>query len=245
MFSSEPGSEHVSYGILELCPDTVVKARYCYGETEARALNFVRSNTSIPVPKVRRYMGGGMKELILMERIEGTRLDKLWPSFSPLQRFLTAWTLRGYILELRKASGNYHRRHVPGPMADTPQPCHGAMSLFQGRPQGPFERTRQLLDYFSKWPENNGPFDSSYDSQPLVLTHGDLSMRNIIVGRDGIIWLIDWEWAGFYPPFCESIATKSAARQDNAPSSWYKYIPLITGSSSKEEELCGCWFPPT
>jgi aminoglycoside phosphotransferase (APT) family kinase protein len=164
-------------------------------------------------------MNGGMQQLILMERIEGTRLDKLWPSFSPLQRFLTAWTLRGYILELRKASGNYHRRHIPGPMADTPQPCHGAMALFQDREQGPFERTRQLLDYFSKWSNDAPPFDSSYDSQPLVLTHGDLSMRNIIVGRDGIIWLIDWELAGFYPPFCESIATKSAACQDDAPSS--------------------------
>jgi hypothetical protein len=98
--SSETGSEHVSYGILELCSDTVVKARYFQGETEARALNFVRSNTSIPVPKVRRYMKDGIQEIILMEKIEGTRLDILWPSFSPLQRFLTAWTLRGYVLEL-------------------------------------------------------------------------------------------------------------------------------------------------
>jgi hypothetical protein len=190
-------------------------------------------------------MKDGIEGLILMEKIEGTRLDILWPSFSPLQRFLTAWTLRGYILELRMASGNYRRRHIPGPMADTPQPCHGSVALFHDREQGPFERTRQLLDYFSQWPGNNGTsFNSSYDSQPLVLTHGDLSMRNIVLGRDGRLWLIDWEWAGFYPPFCESIATKAAACQDNAPSSWHKYIPLITGSWLKEEELRGCWFPP-
>jgi len=70
------------------------------------------------------------------------------PSFSPLQRFLTPWTLRGYVLELRMASGNYCRRHIPGPMADTPQPYHGAVALFRDREQGPFEQTRQLLDYF-------------------------------------------------------------------------------------------------
>jgi aminoglycoside phosphotransferase (APT) family kinase protein len=240
-FPDDPGA--ASYGILELCPDTVVKARYMFGDIEARALDFVRSNTSIPVPKVRRFMNYGLEQFILMEKIEGTRLDRLWPSFSPLQRLLVAWTLRGYILELRKASANYHRCHIPGPIADTPQPCRGAGSLFFDREVGPFEGTRQLLDYFSQWPGNNGPrFDISYESQPLVLTHGDLSMRNIIVGRDGKLWLVDWEWAGFYPPFCESIATKSTALNDEAPSSWCRCIPLITGVWAKEEKMRGCWF---
>jgi thiamine kinase-like enzyme len=40
------------------------------------------------------------------------------------------------------------------------------------------------------------PFD---DTRPLVLIHGDLSMRNIIYGRDGRIWLVDWGKLGFYP----------------------------------------------
>ena len=222
VFPNNP--EAVSYGILELCPDTVVKARYVHADIEACALNFVRSNTSIPVPKVRRYMEYETEQFILMEKIEGTRLDRLWPSFSPLQRLQVAWTLRGYILELREASANYYCCHIPGPMADTPQQCCGAGALFSNRSVGPFEGIRQLLDYFSRWPENNGPrFDISYESQPLVLTHGDLSMRNIIVGCDGKLWLVDWEWAGFYPQFCKSIAMKSTALNDDAPSSCYQW----------------------
>ncbi|KAH9971786.1 hypothetical protein BJV77DRAFT_958133, partial [Russula vinacea] len=35
------------------------------------------------------------------------------------------------------------------------------------------------------------------DSRPLVFTHGDLSMRNIIFGTDGRIWLVDWALSGF------------------------------------------------
>jgi hypothetical protein len=209
-----------------------------YLDPEERALDFVRRNTTIPVPKIRRYITSGTSAFILLERIEGTPLNRLWPSYSPLQRFLTAWILRGYILELRKTSGIYHRCHVPGPMSDVPQRCHGPMFLFEGRSKGPFEHPMQLLNYFSGWPGNNARrFDDSCHSQPLVLTHNDLSMRNIIVGHDGKLWLVDWGWSGFYPPFCEYIATKSAAYNDDAPRSWWKYIPLVAGAWLKEENI--------
>jgi hypothetical protein len=147
-------------------------------------LDYVRRNTSIPVPKIRRYITRDDNgAYLLLEKIEGTRLDKIWPSYSPLQRFLTAWILRGYILELREASSIYHRCHVPGPMADVPRKCHGPHFLFGGRNRGPCE---QLLDYFSTRLRGGSPrFDDSYNSQPLVLTHNDLSMCNIVVGQDG------------------------------------------------------------
>jgi len=244
-YSGRTSPEVITHNVFDLCQDTVVKGGLDYYlAPEARALDFVRANTSIPVPKVRRYIVSGCYADLLMEKIEGTRLDKLWPSYSPLQKFLTAWILRGYIFELRKASGVYHRCHVPGPMANTPQQCYGPEFLFGARYQGPFERPRQLLDYFSKWRGNSGPrFDNSYNSQPLVLTHNDLSMRNIIVGRDGKLWLVDWGWSGFYPPFCEYIAIKSAAFNDRAPRSWCDYIPLMTGPWLKEEMMVARAFP--
>jgi hypothetical protein len=226
------------HNISVLCQDTVVKRGIPYYlDPEVRALDYVRRNTSIPVPKIRRYITRGENcAYLLQEKIEGTRLDKLWPSYSSLQRFLTAWILRGYILELRKASSIYHRCNVPGPMADVLRHCHGPLDLFGSRDQGPFENSTQLLDYFNKWSTKGGPrFDGSYSSQPLVLTHNDLSMRNIVVGQDGKLWLVDWGWSGFYPPWCEYVATKSAAHNDSAPKSWWEYIPLITGAWLKEE----------
>jgi hypothetical protein len=233
----------IGRNVVDLCPDTVAKfgEPYPFLCPEARALNFVRSNTSIPVPKVRRYITSGMHGYLLLEKIEGTRLDKVWPSLSPLQRLLTAWTLRGYILELRKASNAYHRSYVIGPMADTPQQCHGPAWLWAYRDRGPFESTRELLDWFTDGQEYGLRFDDSYDSQPLVLTHGDLCMRNIIVGRDGKLWLVDWEWSGFYPPFCEYVATMSAADRDKPPRTWQRCIPLITGAWVKELRMLGQW----
>jgi thiamine kinase-like enzyme len=59
------------------------------------------------------------------------------------------------------------------------------------------------------------------------------------VGRDGRLWLVDWEWSGFYPPFCELISVQSAAINDRGPKSWWDYIPLITGPWFKEQRMLG------
>lgn len=47
-------------------------------------------------------------------------------------------------------------------------------------------------------------------------------MRNIIVGDDGRLWLIDWAWAGFYPPWFEFVAM----RMQSQPSLTNKSDPL-------------------
>ncbi|OAK95130.1 hypothetical protein IQ06DRAFT_64414 [Phaeosphaeriaceae sp. SRC1lsM3a] len=39
----------------------------------------------------------------------------------------------------------------------------------------------------------------------IVLTHGDISPRSIIV-RDGkVVAILDWEMAGYYPEYWESV----------------------------------------
>lgn len=168
--------------IFDLCSDTVVKCSTDakHQRFEARALNFVRLHTSIPVPKIRRQVEFRTYVYLLLEKIEGKRLDKLWPSLSPSQRFLVAWTLRDYIRELRQASAMYPRRHIPGPMADSPQKCYDPSWLFGHRPKGPFNSSAELISYFS-----NSFKRQQFDDSHLVLTHGDLSLRNMIMGGYG------------------------------------------------------------
>jgi thiamine kinase-like enzyme len=38
-------------------------------------------------------------------------------------------------------------------------------------------------------PSRNDLFDYF---EPLVLTHQDLNVRNVIVGEDGRLWIVDW-----------------------------------------------------
>ncbi|KAF9073046.1 kinase-like domain-containing protein, partial [Rhodocollybia butyracea] len=169
--------------------------------TEARVLAFLHQHTSIPVPRVRRYVSNPGQTWLLMEKIPGKRLDKVWPHYIPLQKFLVAWTLRGYIRQLRQVSAAYNRRHIPGPMSDKPEKCNGIKYLFSLRPAGPFKSSKEIVTFFDRY----GTRAIDY-TQPLVLTHGDLSMRNMIVGDDGKLWLVNWEWSAFYPPCFEYIA---------------------------------------
>ena len=48
-----------------------------------------------------------------------------------------------------------------------------------------------------------GPFPEDF---PLVFTHLDLVPRNIMLGDDGRIWLIDFGLSGFYPEWFEYVA---------------------------------------
>ena len=41
------------------------------------------------------------------------------------------------------------------------------------------------------------------DSMPLVFTHDDISPYNIRLGKDGTVWLTDWESGGAYPKWFE------------------------------------------
>ena len=68
------------------------------------------------------------------------------------------------------------------------------------------------------------PFD---DRGPLVYTHQDLHMQNIILGDDGQLWIIDWDLAGFYPIFFEYIGIRIMEKV--LPPSFNRWIPLITG----------------
>jgi thiamine kinase-like enzyme len=82
---------------------------------------------------------------------------------------------------------------------------------FDGPPLGPFASMNEFVSEMLKWSaERIRPQDSELSEllnayprptdgkhYSLVFRHGDLSIDNILV-RDGILWLIDWEWSGVY-----------------------------------------------
>jgi thiamine kinase-like enzyme len=41
--------------------------------------------------------------------------------------------------------------------------------------------------------------------RPLVLCHLDIHTHNVIVDKQGSLWLLDWEFAGGYPPYFEGL----------------------------------------
>ncbi|KAL6302961.1 kinase-like domain-containing protein [Sparassis latifolia] len=206
---------------------------------EALALQLVASSTTIPVPSMRRVIFRDGCKCIVMDYIEGTSLASVWPNLSLWSKFKIAWTIRRYIQQLRCIRSP--RSFIPGQLGLGMKPkfCRGA--VFALRHRGPFpdyaslstfmnERLAMTIDLyerqFATFHGSRAPFD---DSEPLVFTHHDLSMRNFLVGADGRIWLIDFSLSGFYPPYFEYFGMCYTAVESQSPKSWRYLIPLMAG----------------
>jgi aminoglycoside phosphotransferase (APT) family kinase protein len=95
---------------------------------------------------------------------------------------------------------------------------------------GPFENTQEfhtfLRNSLEKTPPGHPDVDEMISLQrrewgPPVFTHGDLSSLNILVRGDRIVGLVDWETAGWYPPYWEYT---SACQVNPRNTFWESYI---------------------
>ncbi|KAI1262613.1 hypothetical protein F5Y18DRAFT_429831 [Xylariaceae sp. FL1019] len=77
--------------------------------------------------------------------------------------------------------------------------------------------------------------------QRLVLTHHDLAPRNLMVDQAGDLWLVDWDYAGWYPPYFEHAGMHRFYRPENwgwmAKFRWKVFTWLATGLFAKERRI--------
>ncbi|KAH7921873.1 hypothetical protein BV22DRAFT_699313 [Leucogyrophana mollusca] len=204
---------------------------------EAANMDYVRKHTTIPVPQP-RY--SHLSTWLAMDLVEGKSLLECWEKQSLLMKFRIACTMRGYISQLRLLTGT-----IPGTVA------HGRVRgiLFDDSEQGPFEsstRFRQWCEMVAQsgWtstlryrrtiqaPENFPAPPTVGGEWPLVLTHADLNLSNIILSDDGVLWVIDWATSGFFPPWLESVAMSVYSDE---PRSWRRFRWFIAGTSARYE----------
>jgi thiamine kinase-like enzyme len=82
--------------------------------------------------------------------------------------------------------------------------------------------------------------DDSFDnSEPLVLTHQDPNLGNVIVGEDGRLWVVDWLWAGYYLPWFEYVAMQRQNEDETISGTndefWKALVPFICGPYFRQE----------
>ncbi|KAI6097842.1 kinase-like domain-containing protein [Pisolithus sp. B1] len=239
---------HLDYDVCKLTPTTVVKSSQDMEEdaidaTEANALQLVFEKTTIPVPRVRRVVKGEWDFLIIMDYIEGQTLAQVWPTFSVWRKLSVAFTLRRYVRQLRRLEAP--PMTPPAPLsAQGPRMCESPVFGQVRSCRGPFSSYSELSTFFNErykvgldvkvvpgdHPSRKKKFD---DSEPLVLTHQDLNLRNIILGDDGRLWIIDWGWSGYYSCWFEFVATERQAEDQRISGTndelWKTLIPFICG----------------
>ncbi|TFY51305.1 hypothetical protein EVJ58_g10638 [Rhodofomes roseus] len=235
--------------VAQLSPTRLIKIQlYTYlPEWEFRTMELVRSQTRIPVPKPHRYFIEDSRAYLLMDFIEGRTLETCWSQMWFWQKAWVTWTLRGYVQQLRRIRTEQQSSEIPGPLIDdlaSPELCYGpVMGEYH---IGPFSSKGEMADWFNgrlRTSEDFYHFKLGYgfdDKAPLVMTHGDLAMRNVIVGTDGRLWLIDWGCSGVYPQWFEYVGMQV----DNEPRSWTWTRRLVAGwslfgvASSEESAVC-------
>ncbi len=205
------------------------------GPSEYESMEYVRQHTSIPVPRV--YQDSPW---MIMDYVDGRMLYECWNELSRFMQFRIACTLRLYVKQLHSLKGER-----PGYIVDGIIP--GIVFGLDYKQFGPLDsarRFRQMCEFASivghrpeLIPKPCPP--STDDKWTLVFNHTDLNATNIILDKDGSLWLIDWGSAGFYPASFESIGLwyvdGNGGKGDRMPRSWSRYRGFIAGRMDGSE----------
>lgn len=219
---------HRFYGGRVLKHDTAagdkiaIKFKRLYGgncdddgiQTEADMMHYAATH-GVLAPKVRAVYDihtvssiGPSASAMISDRVTGDRLSEVWGDLSDEARSGIIAQLRQQISNMRSCTQSYIGRidnrsaynfyeRVPGsvcgPFINEEHFDEWCLSRV---PDGLFGLTRKK---WTKWleKERQRPFRN------MVLTHGNLSPRNIIVADGVVTGIVDWEMSGFWPEYAE------------------------------------------
>lgn len=196
--------------VVRLSRHLVMKGGGSVLPCEAKTLNLVASKTGIRAPRVHRSFQVedetqyfGTKGYIVMDFISGQPLDECWTDLPYDNQRQIAMQIADMIKEMQSVvisqpgplgggsfRGRFFTDYSAGPFKDSAEV------------QGWFNHKLDICKHVNQCPKDIPPFRFT----TFVLTHQDISPRNLILDRNGEVWLIDWAHAGAYPPAFESAA---------------------------------------
>ncbi|KAL2689382.1 hypothetical protein Neosp_003435 [[Neocosmospora] mangrovei] len=180
-------------------------------------MQFVASQTSIPVPKVYYAFIHKGTSYVVMRHIKGQMVGYDWAHRPEESRRRILEQLRSMVAELRSVTppeGAQVGSIDGGPFWDCRLPSRDYW--------GPYSTVREFHQALA----NGIPWDCDCTKFPdlaelltfyqqaenkLVLTHGDLSSLNILTHGDTVVGIVDWETAGWFPPYWEYATAKLRA----------------------------------
>ncbi|KAM0135922.1 hypothetical protein ACHAO1_004942 [Botrytis cinerea] len=169
---------------------------------ELNALKLIERYTSIPAPRFVDAAENGDENYLVMTRVRGQQLRRIYHLMSYTKRNCLADDLAGYVTQLRK---------IPNPttymISDTlegPVFNHHIPNSGLG---GPFSTEADfhnfLVSHINSIPDRALEEENLARNHRSVFTHSDLHWSSILVDQGKLSGIIDWECAGFLPEYWE------------------------------------------
>ncbi len=216
--------------LFDLGDGRVVKTGFAVSFDEVRAMVFVRTYTSIPVPEVYMVFKHNGDVHIVMERIDGLPLDKLADlSRTTIERVDKPLSedelvsvmrqLHTIVQELRDLGHRFP--HKTPSFGSWPEGPFRNSFFFELMPFKPFLSVDEFHANFverlgAKYPDGRTyrelqSVHRDGEQYSPILTHGDLAPRNLLVKDGRIVAVLDWETFGWYPEFWEEMGIWNAS----------------------------------
>ena len=182
------------------------------------------SELGIRVPHIQRIIHIDNAFYCIMDRIPGTTLDMKWPQLGWIASLRLAFQLRHIIYRLRSVKST-----SCGSLATGKCRSYYLDDSFGLPPRARIHEVNAFMNFWANFvtlrhEARKTPAQHTTCSRPaflsngpFVFTHHDLAPRKIILDRQGQLWLIDWDCAGFYPKFFEC-----AGMHNFIPTGWNK-----------------------
>ncbi|EEP76426.1 predicted protein [Uncinocarpus reesii 1704] len=193
----------------------------------------VARRAGFPVPKVICY--GDHPDTphapvsILMTRIPGDELGRVYKTLSGTERDSIQLQLKGYLEAIRRWKSPWGENRICSSAGTAIRSVRVPNHLV-----GPFESEQEFNDYLRSTAWSGGfPSETEYndaldharkmDSMPhrIVFTHGDLKHHNILVHNGQITGFLDWESAGWCPEYWDFTTALRFIPKDHW---WYNFV---------------------
>lgn len=223
--SLEPNS-----AVRILSPNLLAK-RYERSEIEDVAeATEVAGRLGIRVPCTKKIVMDGRNAYCIMDYVEGVTLEVMWTKLGWFMTVKLALQLHRFVKLLRSVTSSTAGSLVTGecrsfwledryglPAKCSPENITSFLQFWVN-----FTSMRKAMQTAS----GNGVMGSRGQIPPtpktLVLTHHDLAPRNLLLAPSGDLWLLDWEYAGFYPIYFEYASMQNF----NVPQNWGLFARL-------------------
>lgn len=202
-------------------------------------LQYINDNVpGIPTPRCHGALRCGQQIYIFLSRAPGLSLESVWQELTRTQKLSVQQQLTSLFHTLR---------------AQLPLPSDGVTlggfksSLCKDVRRSVRVSSDTLFDepafndfLCRKEGRTHTPWvsmirSSLRDDHQIVMTHGDLHPRNIMVVLEGdkgggeraiqVSSILDWEYAGWYPEYWEFVKALNTTRHRGPLRDWYEYLP--------------------